>query len=145
MAFKHVKVYGDGRCLFRCIATLLNRPLLLCVRNEGRMPLDPRLENFETSLADILQAKTVQTPETNLHFLNILDDPIKKVLCEQQTGQFYSSLEERLTSVLSRDEYASELEICGPVYSSCCSILLYQLQNCIPQCYSNMAVSNFQT
>ena len=22
MAFKHVKVYGDGRCLFRCIATL---------------------------------------------------------------------------------------------------------------------------
>ena len=26
MAFKHVKVYGDGRYLFRCIATLLNRP-----------------------------------------------------------------------------------------------------------------------
>ena len=24
MAFKHVKVYGDGRCLFTCIATLLN-------------------------------------------------------------------------------------------------------------------------
>ena len=24
MAFKHVKVYGHGRCLFRCIATLLN-------------------------------------------------------------------------------------------------------------------------
>ena len=24
MAFKHVKDYGDGRCLFRCIATLLN-------------------------------------------------------------------------------------------------------------------------
>ena len=94
MAFKHVKVYGDGRCLCRCIATLLNRPLLLCVRNEGRMPLDPRLENFETSLADILQAKTVQTLEANLHFLNILDDPIKKVLCEQQTGEFYSSLEE---------------------------------------------------
>ena len=98
MAFKHAKVYCDGRCVFRCIATLLNQPLLLCFRNEGRMPLDPGLENFETSLADILQAKTVQTLEANLHFLNILDDPInKKVLCEQQTGQFYSSLEERLT------------------------------------------------
>ena len=143
MAFKHAKVYGDGRCLFRCIATLLNQPLLLCVRNEGRMPLDPRLENFETSLADILQAKTVQTLEANLHFLNILDDPIKKVLCEQQTGQFYSSLEERLTSVLSRDEYAGELEICGLVYSSCCSILLYQLQSCIPQSYSKYGSEQF--
>ena len=49
MALKHVKVYGDGKCLFRCIATLLNRPLLLCVRNEGRIPLDQRLESFETS------------------------------------------------------------------------------------------------
>ena len=78
MAFKYVKVYGDGRCLFRCIATLLNRPLLLCARNEGGMPLDPRLENFETSLADILRADTVQTLEANLHFLNILDEAIKK-------------------------------------------------------------------
>ena len=143
MALKHVKVYGDGRCLFRCIATLLNWPLLLCVRNEGRIPLDPRLENFETNLADILQANTVQTMEADLHFLNILDDPIKKVLCEQQTGQFYSSLEDRLTSMLSHDEYAGELEICGLVYSSCCSILLYQLENGVPQCYSSMVVKNF--
>ena len=135
MAFKHVKVYGDGRCLFRCIATLLNRQLLLCARNEGGMPVDPRLENFETSLADILRADTVQTLEANLHFLNILDDAIKKALCEKQTGQFYSSLEEQLTSVLSHDEYAGELEICGLVYSSCCPIFLYQLQNGIPQCY----------
>ena len=94
MAFKHVKVYGDGRCLFRCIATLLNRPLLICARNEGGMSVDPRLENFETSLADILRADTVQTLEANLHFLNILDDAIKKALCEKQTGQFYSLLEE---------------------------------------------------
>ena len=54
------------------------------------MPLDPWLENFETNLADILQANTVQTLEANLYFLNISDDPIKKGLCEQQTGQFYS-------------------------------------------------------
>ena len=74
-----------------CIATLLNRPLLLCARNEGGVPLDLRLENFETSLADILRADTVQTLEANLHFLNILDDAIKKTLCEKQTGQFYSS------------------------------------------------------
>ena len=56
-------------------------------------------------------------------------------MCEKQTGQFYSSLEERLTSMLSHDEYAGELEIRGLVYSSCCPIFLYQLQNGIPQCY----------
>ena len=66
MAFKHVRVYVDGRCLFRCIATLLNRSLLLCARNGGGMPLDPRVKNFETSLADILSADTVQTLEAKL-------------------------------------------------------------------------------
>ena len=60
--------------------------------------------------------------------------PLKQNLCEQQTGQFYSSLEERQTSMLSLDEHAGELEICGLVHSSCCSMLLYQVQNCIPQC-----------
>ena len=133
MAFKHVKVYGDGRCFFRCIATLLNRPLLLCARNEGGMPVDPRLESFETSLADILRADTVQTLEANLHFLNILDDAIKKALCEKQTGQFYSSLEERLTSMLSHDEYAGELEIRGLVYS-----LLSNIPVSIAKWYSTM-------
>ena len=113
----------------------LNRPLL-CARNEGGMPLHPRLENFETSLSDILPADTVQTLEANLHFLNISDDAVKKALHEKQTGQFYSSLEERLTSMLSHDEYAGELEIRGLVYSSCCPIFLYQLQNSIPQYYS---------
>ena len=63
-------------------------------------------------------------------------------MCEQQTGQFYFSLEERLTSMLSRDEYAGELEIRGLVYSSC-SILLYQLQNSIPQCYSKYGGEQF--
>ena len=125
MASKHVKVYGDGRCLFRCIATLLNRALL-CARNEGGMALDTRLEDSVTSLADILRADTVQTLKANLH-LDILDDVIKKALCEKQTGQFYSSLEERLTSVLSHDEYAGKLEIRGLVYSYCCPIFLYQL------------------
>ena len=109
-------------------ATLLTRPLLLCARNKGGMPLDPRLENFETSLADILRADTVQTLEANLHFLNILDDAIKKALCEKH--------EERLNSMLSHDEHAGELEIRGLVYSSCCPIFLYQLQNGIPQCYT---------
>ena len=38
---QQIQVYGDGRCLFRCIASRLNTTLLLCERNEGGMPLDP--------------------------------------------------------------------------------------------------------
>ena len=52
------------------------------------MPLDPRLENFETSLADILQADNVQTLEAKLHFLNILDDPIKKFCVNNKLANF---------------------------------------------------------
>ena len=58
MAFKHVKVYGVGRSLFRCISTHYYVPEI----KEGCF-LDPRLKNFETTLAD-----TVQTMEANLTF-----------------------------------------------------------------------------
>ena len=51
------------------------------------MPLDPRLENFETSLADILRADTVHILKANLHFLNILDDAIEKASCECATNR----------------------------------------------------------
>ena len=52
------------------------------------MPPDPRLENFETSLADILRADTFHILKANLHFLNILDDAIKKALCENKLADF---------------------------------------------------------
>ena len=38
--------------------------------------------------ADILQANTVQTLEANLHFLNILDDPIKKFCVNNKLANF---------------------------------------------------------
>ena len=110
--------------------------LLLCDRNEGGMPRDPRLEKLETNLADILRADTVNILKANLQILNDMDDAILRALCEKQNGQFYDSLEDRLKSMESHDEYAGELEIKGLVYSSCCPIFLYQLQNGIPCCYS---------
>ena len=45
--------------------------------------------------------------------------------------------------MLSHDEYAGELEIRGQVYSSCCPIFLYQLQNGILQCYIKYSDEQF--
>ena len=45
--------------------------------------------------------------------------------------------------MLSHDEYAGELEIRGLVYSSCCPIFLYQLQNDISQCHSKYGGEQF--
>ena len=45
------------------------------------------------------------------------------------------SSEERLRTVESHDEYPSEFEIRGLVYSCCCTIFLYRLVNGIPFCY----------
>ena len=70
--------------------------LLLCDRNEGGMPRDPRLEKLETNLADILRADTVNILKANLQILNDMDDAILRALCEKQNGQFYYSLEDRL-------------------------------------------------
>ena len=129
---QQIQVYGDGRCLFRCIASRLNTTLLLCERNEGGMPLDPRLQKLESKLADTLRTDTVNTLKANLHFL---DDALVQALCEKQNGQHFVSLEERLRAMESHDEYAGELEIRGLVYSSCCPIFLYRLVNGIPLCY----------
>ena len=110
--------------------------LLLYDRNEGGMPRNPRLEKLETNLADILWADTVNILKANLQILNDMDDAILRALCQKQNGQFYDSLEDRLKSMESHDEYAGELEIKGLVYASCCPVFLYQLQNSIPSCYS---------
>ena len=125
---QQIQVYGDGRCLFHCIASRLNTTLLLCERNEGGMPLDPRLQKLETKLADTLRTDTVNTLKANLHFRNSLDDALVQ-------GQHFVSLEERLRAMESHDEYAGELEIRGLVYSSSCPIFLYRLVNGIPFCY----------
>ena len=110
-SLKQVNVIWDGRCLFRCIATLLYMPLLLCERNEGGMPRVPGLENLETNLTDILRADTVNILKANLQILNDMDDAILMAFCEKQNGQFYDSLEYRLISMESHDEYAGENEI----------------------------------
>ena len=72
-------------------------PLLFCARHEGGMPLYPMLKNFETSLADILRADTVQTLKANLHFLNVLDDAFKKALHVNQSSDILQHSQNRPT------------------------------------------------
>ena len=56
---KEVKVYGDGRCMFRSVAVYLDQTLQKCMRNDGGWPLQQQLASKETSAADSLRNQTL--------------------------------------------------------------------------------------
>ena len=84
---------------------------------------------LETKLADLLRYRTVSVLKSNLTFFLQLDSAILHTLCEKESGNFYSSLSDRLESMLKFDEYAGVPEILGIVYGSNCPIHIYHESN----------------
>ena len=56
-----VRVYPDGRCLFRSVASRLECQLLICPRSNSGAPTDPSLFNLEKTLAAALRERAVNT------------------------------------------------------------------------------------
>ena len=56
-----IKVYPDGHCLFRSVASRLEQRLLLCPRNDVDAPIDATLFKLEKNLADLLRESTVNS------------------------------------------------------------------------------------
>ena len=63
-----VRVYPDGRCLLRSVASRLEHQLLICPRSYSGAPTDPPLFNLEKTLADTLRERAVNTLKSNLTF-----------------------------------------------------------------------------
>ena len=124
-----IPVYPDGRCLFRSVATRLDQRLLLCRRNIGGAPVDPRLFETEKKLADLLRQETVSVLKGNLTFFEQLDPVVLHSLCEKGTGCYYLSFLDRLENMLKFDEYAGAPEILGLVYGAYCPIYIYHETN----------------
>ena len=71
-----IKVYPDGRCLFRSVASRLEQRLLQCPRNDVGAPIDATLFELEKNLADLLRESTVNVLKSNLPFFYQLDDAV---------------------------------------------------------------------
>ena len=64
---KEVKVYGDGRCMFRSVAVYLDQTLQKCMRSDGGWPLQQQLASKETSAADSLWNQTLVKMAENVN------------------------------------------------------------------------------
>ncbi|XP_072039332.1 uncharacterized protein [Amphiura filiformis] len=81
----NVKVFGDGRCFYRCLAVHGCLQLLKCSRNLFGVPLDQNLFDLETVLADGIRSE----------ICDILESSDKQPLCvlytpdsENQPGHY---------------------------------------------------------
>ena len=124
-----IKVYPDGRCLFRSVATRLEQRLLLCPRNDVGASIDATLFELEKNLVDLLRESTVNVLKSNLPFFYQLDDAVLHTLCEKESRNFYGSFSERLECMLKSDEYAGAPEILGLVCGANCPIYIYNKSN----------------
>ena len=80
-----IRVYPDGRCLFRSVASRLEQRLLICPRNNAGVPVDPSLFELEKSYADLLRESTVNVLKSNLPFFRKLEDAVLHTLCEKES------------------------------------------------------------
>jgi len=121
-----IRVYGDGRCLFRCAAIHGVKALHSIARSHcSSLPLDKDLQYLEQELSDrirnevveALQAEQVklQAETSHLHFL--LDSNI---------GKSYNSLAHRLEMMSKPNEYAGFLECLALSYVAGRQVLIYE-------------------
>lgn len=85
-----VRVEGDGRCLFRSLATCRNDQLQKAHRDEFGCPLRHVDSLLETELADDLRHRVVQLMKENAHFYSQLAKAI--VNADQVGGRKVSAL-----------------------------------------------------
>ena len=62
-----IRVYPDGHCLFRSVASRLEQRLLICPRNNAGAPVDPTLFELEKNLADLLRESTANVLKSNFY------------------------------------------------------------------------------
>ena len=119
--FKKVKIYGDGRCLFRCFASELYQPSLLCNRHNSGAPVDPRLSEKERKLGDLIRRSAVDLLQINLPFFNYLDVSVLEAICNN-----FPNFRSKLEAMRKTDEYAGEAEIIGIIYGAHCPVYVYK-------------------
>ena len=75
-----IKIYGDGRCFYRCLAAWSHIDLTHCNSNCFGLPISNLFFSFETSLADEIRQGICYTMANSLDTLNSLPDIKKKII-----------------------------------------------------------------
>ncbi|XP_072029408.1 uncharacterized protein [Amphiura filiformis] len=128
-SFYPLKVFGDGRCFFRCIAVVSHRQLSECPRNMFSQAKIGNLHSVETNLADEIREVVVNTLADNLQHLLALPDGLQQYYLEKQAGVHYQSFDERLQDMKNKGTFAGPLEISAVAHCLKTQIHIYQINN----------------
>ena len=122
-----LKVYGDGRCFYRCIAVSGTRLLLKALRNAYGIPSEGNLFSLETMLASKIQSGILSILNDNVATLNNLPADMKQLCLEKQSGVYYNDFAECLTDHRKPGTYASALQIVTTAFALKTQIHIYQI------------------
>ena len=109
--FYPVKVFGDGRCFFRCIAVASHEGLCKSERNMFGQVEDGNLHSVETLLADKIRSMVCKVLEANYTFLCDLPIGQQKYYLEKRSGESYEGFRERIDDMKVTGTFAGPLEI----------------------------------
>lgn len=123
--FKEIKVYPDGRCLFRCIAAHGVTSLRSATRSSLGCPLDDSFDKLETNLADRIRAEVVAFLKNQMKTLKPLECTLPFIL-DKNMGHRYKSLDNRLQAMIKPGVFAGYLEIMAVAFLAKIQVHVYK-------------------
>jgi len=125
-ALSLIRVFGDGRCLFRCAAIHGVHALRNTARNRvSGLALDISLQNMEQQLSDRIRSEVVESLHAEQAILEVETSNLPFML-DSNMGKSYSSLGHRLEMMTKPNEYAGYLECLTLSYVSGRQVLIYE-------------------
>ena len=124
-----VKIFGDGRCFYRCLAAWSHNDLLHCTRNCFGVPIKKSTFDFETALADEIRQGICNMMIHSRETLTSLPDLKQRLFLEYRSGQYFSDFNARIRSSTKVDTYAGTLEVAIAAFIMKRQIHLYQIVN----------------
>ena len=124
-----IRVFGDGRCFFRCMAVNSLKSLFESERNMYGQAIGGNYHSVETLLADQIRSAVTKIIQDNLQQLMCLPSAQRQYYLEKRSGVQYESFKERIEDMKSTSTFAGPLEISVVAYSLKTQIHVYQIHN----------------
>ena len=124
--FTLLKVFGDGRCFYRCIAAHSSQLLRTSIRNLYGKPTEGNNFSFETMLADKILNGISAVLKDNVHVLRKLPETIGNLFLEKQSGIYYENFDVCLHEQSKPGTYACTLQILAAAFAIRTQICIYE-------------------
>ena len=110
-----MRVHGDGRCLFRCVATATSKELQLARRTLVGCSVDKGLASTEKRVADDMRKDVASLLRENVLAVEELSHDLQFIL-DDEIGTSFQTIEDRIECISHESSYVGYLEIMAVAY-----------------------------